>query len=77
MNTTENYRQLGFKVALRAGIDYFQTASKKKRAEILRDLRSSWMDFITNGLSVALAEKLETSPTTVEKGLKMYGSEDD
>jgi hypothetical protein len=76
MNTTENYRQLGYAVALKAAKDFFKTASKKKKEEILKDLKSSWMDFITNGISVILAEKLETSPSTVERGLNLYGSEE-
>lgn len=77
MNTTENYRQLGFAVALQAAKDFFKTGSKKKRMGILEDLKSSWMDFITDGLSVKLAEKIETNPTEVEKNLNLYGSEDD
>ena len=75
INTTENYRQLGFEVALRAGVDYFQTSSEKQKAKILADLKSSWMDFITDGLALILAEKVETTPKEVENGLRMYGHE--
>ena len=76
MNTTENYRQLGFAVTLKAAKDYVKTGSKKRREEIIKDLRSPWMQYISDGLSIKLADRLETNPKEVKKNLNLYGSED-
>lgn len=57
MNTIENYKQLGYAVALQAAKDY-KKASPKMRQRIIRELRGGYMDFITNGLSILLADAL-------------------
>lgn len=76
MNTNNNYRQLGYAIAIQALRDYFN-APTKKRQIILRELKSTWMDFITNGLSVILAEKLEKNPKEVYRNFKKIEEEEE
>lgn len=54
------YQQLGYRVVWQACKDYFRS-SKAKKQQILKELKSSWMDWWTNGLSVKVAEKLQTN----------------
>lgn len=57
MNRIDNYKQLGYAVAVQAAKDY-KNASKERRDVIIKDLRSDYMDFITGGLSIPLADAL-------------------
>lgn len=54
-----NARQLVATVMLQATRDYCKTGSESNRKAILKDLRSSHMDFVSNGMSVIVAEQLE------------------
>lgn len=64
-------RQLSAAVLLRAVKDYFgKKSTPKRRAEILKDLRSPWMDFLTNGDAIKVAERLEKYPDEIRKRLK-------
>lgn len=64
-------RQLASAIILQAVKDYFikkeyKTVKKteemfdKKRKEIIKDLRSAYMDMLSNGQSVLVAEQLES-----------------
>ena len=61
--TTEQYsvnaRQLVAAIMLNATRDYCRTDSEATRNAILKDLRSYYMDFISNGMSVIVANQLE------------------
>lgn len=57
MNTLKNYKQLGYAIALQAAKDY-EKDNPKERQRIIRELRGEYMDFITNGLSILLADAL-------------------
>lgn len=60
-------RQLAAAVELRAVKDYFNKKSTpEKRKVILKDLRSCWMQELTNGNSLVVAEKLEFHPNEIK-----------
>ena len=57
-------RNLACAIVMQAVKDYI-SGTPKKQAEILKDLRSTWMDFITEGTSVLVAEQLELHPQEI------------
>ena len=66
-------RQLVCAIILQAVKDYCaQNTTDKKKSAILMDLRSPYMDQISNGTSVIVAEQLELRPTEIAKRLKVY-----
>jgi hypothetical protein len=67
----ENYKELGCAVAIQAMKDYFVSSAAKQRA-IIKDLKSPWMELITGGASVCLAEKLKSNPKEIEKRCNEY-----
>ena len=69
IDTTENYRQLGYDIAYQGAKDFFE-ASEKGKKKILKELRHPQNQFFSNGLSALLAEKLETEPEEVKKRIK-------
>lgn len=81
--TDANIRTLVCEIIMQAARDYFtkdeyKTEEKteemfaKKRKAILKDLRSSYMDFISNGTSVIVAEKLERHPEEIAARLRKH-----
>ena len=70
-----NYKELGYAVALQACKDYFRSAEAKKK-QIIKDLKSAWMDWWTGGLSVKLAEKLISEPETIRKRILKISEEE-
>lgn len=71
--TEESIRRLAAAVTLQAVRDYFaKGASDKKRKKILKDLRSPWMDMLTNGTSVNVAEQLEKHPAEIRERLRKH-----
>ena len=68
MNDT-NIRELACAIVMQAVRDYFRSSTAKK-AIILADLRSSYMDTLTNGLSIVVAEQLELHPEEIRQ--RMY-----
>ena len=54
-----NARQLVATILLQATRDYCREESEAKRNAMLKDLRSSHMDFVSNGMSIVVAEQLE------------------
>lgn len=79
-------RQLACAITMQAVRDYFikkeyKTVKKteemfdKKRKEIIKDLRSAYMDMLSNGQSVLVAEQLEKHPEEIAVRLHKYEEE--
>lgn len=68
-------RNLVCAIIMQAVRDYLRSASKKK-ALILKDLRSPYMDMISNGMSVIVAEQLELHPEEIRARLCKMPEED-
>lgn len=62
-------RSLGAAVLLQAVRDYCTSTDKWKKV-ILKDLRSKWMDFLTDGKSKVVAEQLEQHPEEIAQRLR-------
>lgn len=84
--TDHAIRQLACAIILQAVKDYFikteyKTVKKteemfdKKRKEIIKDLRSAYMDMLSNGQSVIVAEQLEKHPEEIAARLHKYDEE--
>lgn len=67
--TDANIRNLACAITMQAVRDYFKTTQKGKN-KILKDLRSEYMDFITNGTSVTVADQLELHPNEIRERLR-------
>ena len=66
-----NVRNLACAITMQAVKDYFESGvTPKKKQTILRELRAPWMDFITKGLSVVVAEQLEKHPKEIKARIK-------
>ena len=76
IDTTANYQQLGYAIALQAAKDFFE-ASEKGKAKIIKDLRTPRMQLFSNDLSLILAEKLENNPAEIEANLKWQEKEEE
>lgn len=86
MVDNQNHRNLGCSVAFQAAKDYADTYDPNKcrgfdeymrkilRRDILRDLRSEWMNFITDGKSSMLADALKRDYKAVVK--RIYSMEE-
>lgn len=70
--TDADIRNLACAIVLQAAKDFFNTTSPTKKTAILKDLRSSYMDFISNGTSVIVAEKLEKHPEEIAARLRKH-----
>ena len=56
----QNYKNLGCAIAIQAAKDYASVdATPQKRGVIIRQLRSDWMNFITDGKASMLADALK------------------
>lgn len=73
--TDQNIRNLACAIIMQAVKDYFQSASSQKAA-ILEDLRSPYMDMLSNGTSVLVAEQLELHPEEIKARLYNIPEED-
>lgn len=78
-----NIRNLACAIVLQAVRDYFtkeeyKTEKKteemfaKKRKTILKDLRSSYMNLITQGTSIIVAEQLELHPEEIAARMRQH-----
>ena len=65
-----NARQLIAAVLFQATKDYCDTCSEKSRDTIIKDLRSSRMDYISNGMSIVVAEQLQLHPDEIRARVK-------
>lgn len=69
MNNIDNYRQLGMAVTLQSLKDFIEADPIEQKA-IIADLRTPYMEFLSNGLSVPLADRLEKNPTEICNRIK-------
>lgn len=65
-------RELACAITLQAVKDYFDSPETGKQA-ILKELRSKYMEFITNGTSGIVAEQLELHPEEIRERLQKNG----
>ena len=70
-NTDRNIRELACAIIMQAVRDYFRSSTAKK-AVIIKDLRSDYMDTITEGLSVVVAEQLEKHPEEIRERMQKH-----
>lgn len=73
----KNIRNLTCAITLQAVKDYTRkNASEARKATILKDLRSEWMDFITEGTSVIVADELEKHPKEIAERVRRHSKEE-
>lgn len=71
--TDQSIRNLACAIIMQAVKDYFEAnTTDKQRNAILKDLRSSRMDFISNGTSVIVAEQLELHPKEIAARMRQH-----
>ena len=68
-------RNLACAIIMQAVRDYLRSASGKKEL-ILKDLRSPYMDMLSNGMSVVVAEQLEKHPEEIRARLRKYANKE-
>lgn len=66
----ENIKRLGQAVVIQAVIDYFDTYDEKVRQGILKDLRSQWIEFLSDDLGKRAADAIEKNPKAIEATLR-------
>ena len=64
----EPIKNLGAAIVLQAVKDYFEETTAQQRV-IIRDLKSDWLDFLTNGTSTVVAEQLKLHPEEIRRRL--------
>lgn len=67
----KGYKELGAAVAMEAIKEYFASSPAKQRA-IIKDLKSPWMELLTSGASLWLAEKLKHNPKEIQARFDKY-----
>lgn len=73
----ENYRQLGRAITYEAIKEFAEEKNNPKRQhKIIKELRSKHMDLVSEGLSVILADKLETNPNEICDRVKKLEEEE-
>ena len=69
--TNTHVRNLACAITMQAVRDYFNDGVTAARQQaILKELRSTYMQFITDGTSVTIAEQLEKNPKEIAERLK-------
>ena len=63
-------KSLTASIIMQAVRDFFDYPHQKYT--ILQELRSEWMDYITDGLSVVIADELEKHPKEIAERMKRY-----
>lgn len=71
--TQYHIRSLAAATVMQAVQDYFEFPNERKL--ILHDLRSEWMQYLTNGISLNVAEQLELHPKQIRARLRKYKEE--
>lgn len=69
-----NIRNLACAITMQAVRDYFAESAQQR--QIIQDLRSPWMDFITGGLSVMTADQLEKHPNEIKARMRKMPKEE-
>ena len=57
-------KELIYSILLQAVKDFVR-ADEAGRKKIIKELRGYWCDFISNGLSLAMADKMEKNPKEI------------
>ena len=65
----KSIRSIAAAVLMQAVRDYVK-ATESKRNAILKDLRSKWMDFLSDGFSLTVANELEKHPAEIAARLQ-------
>ena len=65
----KSIRSIAAAVLMQAVRDYVKATENKKKA-ILKDLRSSWLDFLSDGFSLTVATQLEKNPVEIAARLQ-------
>lgn len=74
----ENYKALACAVITQATKDYFDKGTDKaEKNKIIKDLKSDWMDWLTDGLSVVVAKQIKTNPGAIARKLKKCQKEEE
>ena len=74
----ERYRELGATITYQAIRDFIENRKEPaKRAAIIKQLKTPYMDLISNGLAPILAQKLETNPREVCNRVKQIDHEEE
>jgi hypothetical protein len=65
-SNNDGYKELACAVMRETVREYFERGTTaKKQAQIIKELRSKWCEFLTDGLSIYLAEQLIKNPEAV------------
>lgn len=60
----KSLKALGTAVVLQAVRDYMVSSPQRQKV-IIKDLKSEWVDFLTDGMSVVAAEQLLNNPEKI------------
>ena len=72
----KNARQLFMTIIHKAVKDYCSSESEARRAAILKELRSKYMDYVSDGMSVIVAEQLEKNYDAIKARVLKERDED-
>lgn len=73
----ECYKELCMRITYESIEEFIEKYGKEKaQNKIIKELKSPWMKFVSNGLSIILAEKLETNPAEICDRVKRLDEED-
>ena len=77
MEIINAYRSLGKAIVYEAIKEFAEEKNNPKmQHKILKDLRSPYMDFVSEGMSVIVAEKLETNPDEICDRVRRFEEEE-
>ena len=62
-------KNLACAVLLQATKDYFKSTESQQK-QIIKDLRSTWMEQFSNGLSLVVANELIKNPEEIQERIK-------
>ena len=69
--TDADAKNIACAITMQAVKDYFATGvTEKKKQTILIELRSEWMKFIHDGMSLIVAEQLELHPEEIRERVR-------
>lgn len=73
----DGYKELACAVMKETVREYFHRGTTaKQQTQIIKELKSNWCEFLTNGLSIYLAEQLIKNPEAInERFRKEYEEE--
>lgn len=69
--TDANIRNLACAIIMQAVKDFLDGTDKQRNA-VLKDLRSPYMDMLSNGISAVVAEQLELHPEEIAARMRQH-----